>query len=188
MRGGGVVAAAGGAPDELSAIATDREAPLLRGVAAQMRGAVLLAEGDARAALGALRDAWASWAELDVPYETARVRVHVGLACRELGDDETATMELEAACQAFQELGAAPDLAAAEQLVGPSANRAAGGLSAREVEVLRLVAAGRSNREIAAELVISDRTVARHLSNIFHKLNVSSRTAASAFAFKHDLV
>ena len=165
----GDVAAARAAVDELSAIAADREAALLRGVAAHMGGAVLLADGEARAALGALRDALASWSELDVPYETARVRVLVGLACRELGDEDTAAMELEAACRSLRQLGAEPDLAVAERFLRPAVPKSAGGLSAREVEVLRLVAAGKSNREIAAELVISDRTVARHLSNIFQQ-------------------
>jgi DNA-binding NarL/FixJ family response regulator len=108
----------------------------------------------------------------------------VGLACRELGDNDTAAMELEAARGAFEELGAAPDLARLGSLAGAAPH----GLSARELEVLRHVAAGKTNREIASELVVSEHTVARHMQNIFAKLGVSSRTAATAFAFEHRLV
>jgi DNA-binding CsgD family transcriptional regulator len=188
MLASGDVQAARAAADELAAIAADRGAPLLRGVAAQALGAVFLAEGDARAALDALRSARSAWGELEVPYEAALVQVLVGIACRELGDDDTARMELDAASDVLLQLGAAPDVERLERLRDWAKPKAAGGLTAREVQVLRLVAAGRSNREIAAELVISDRTVARHMSNIFHKLNVSSRTAAAAFAFEHALV
>ena len=157
--------------------------------AAQAEGAVRLAEGDADAALAATRRAWNLWEELKAPYEAARARVLVGLACRALGDEDTAALELEAARQAFVELGAAPDLAALSSLTGqPEPGDDTGGLTARELEVLRLVAAGRSNREIAAALTISEHTAARHLQNIFAKLQVSSRTAASAFAFEHHLV
>jgi DNA-binding NarL/FixJ family response regulator len=114
--------------------------------------------------------------------------VLVGLACRALGDDDTAGLELEAARDVFARLGAAPDVARVDALAGDAAADAGHGLTARELEVLRLVAGGMSNREIAAALVISEHTVARHLQNIFAKLAVSSRTAASAFAFAHDLV
>ena len=107
----------------------------------------------------------------------------IGLACRALGDD-TAAMELDAARGAFEELGAAPDLARLDVAHGMRTH----GLSARELEVLRLVAAGKTNREIAEELVVSEHTVARHMQNIFAKLGVSSRTAATAFAFEHRLV
>lgn len=110
----------------------------------------------------------------------------MGLACRELGDEETAGLELEAARDVFAGLGAGPDLARAEALLGPTRPRDVAGLTPRELEVLRLVAAGSSNREIAVMLVISEHTVARHLQNIFAKLGVSSRTAAGAFAFEHD--
>jgi DNA-binding NarL/FixJ family response regulator len=182
------VAAARAAADELSAIATERDAPFLRAVSAHATGAVLLAEGDAHAALVALRIASAADRELKAPYEAARTRVLVGLALRTLGDDETADMELDAARRGFQQLGAAPDLARVEELLRRPASKAAAGLTEREVQVLALVATGRTNRAIAAELVISEKTVARHLSNIFTKLGLSSRSAATAYAYDHDLV
>jgi DNA-binding NarL/FixJ family response regulator len=112
----------------------------------------------------------------------------VAEACRALGDEEAATLELDAARELFRELGAVPDLARVESLAKPAGDRDAHGLTGRELEVLRLVAAGMSNREIASELVVSEHTVARHLQNIFTKLRISSRTAAAAFAYEHDLV
>ncbi|HEV8683219.1 MAG TPA: helix-turn-helix transcriptional regulator [Actinomycetota bacterium] len=180
--------AAQAAADELVEIATSAEVPLLRGAAAFAQGAVLLAEGDARASLESSRSACEEWEELEAPYETARARVLIGLAYRTLGDEDGANMELDAAHRAFRQLGARPDLASLDALSGKGVPRAAAGLTAREVQVLALVARGKSNKEIAANLVISDRTVARHMSNIFTKLGVSTRTAASAFAFEHDLV
>lgn len=174
--------------DELSAIAADRDAPLLHALSSQAQGAVLLAEGDPPAALTALRSAWTAWKELDVPYEAARVRVLVGLACCRLGDREGAEMELDAARWVFQQLGAIPELARLEALSGKAGVKAAGGLTAREMQLLRLVATGKTNRAIAAELVLSERTVHRHVSNIFGKLGVSSRAAATAYAYKHQLI
>lgn len=173
---------------ELSEIAAALDAPLLRAVAAHAQGAVLLAEGDARATLDALRHAWTAWRELEAPYEAARVRVLIGLACREVGDKDAAEMELDAARRVFRQLGAAPDLARVEELSRTAAPKAAGGLTAREVQVLRLVAAGKTNRAIATELFISEKTVARHVSNIFTKLGLSTRAAATAYAYEHDLV
>jgi DNA-binding NarL/FixJ family response regulator len=114
--------------------------------------------------------------------------VLVGQACRELGDEDAFSLEFDAARGAFEQLGAAPDLARVDALTGKAAATAAHGLSPRELEVLRLVASGKSNREIAGILVISEHTVARHVQNIFTKLGVPSRTAAGAFAFEHDLV
>jgi DNA-binding NarL/FixJ family response regulator len=185
---GGDLPAARGAADELARAAEELEAPLLRATAAAAEGEVLLAEGDARAALAALRAAWAGWQELEAPYEAARARVGIGLACRALGDRDSAAMELDAARWAFQRLGAAPDLARLEALAGDGPAGAAGGLTAREVEVLRLVATGRTNRAIASELVLSERTVDRHVSNILTKLGVPSRAAATAWAYEHRLV
>jgi DNA-binding CsgD family transcriptional regulator len=184
----GDVDAARAAADELSEMAADLDAPLLRALAIDAQGAVLLLEGDARAALGALRLAWTAWQELEVPYEAARVRVLSALACRQLGDEETAEMELDAARWVFQELGAVPDFARAQALSRKAAGKPAGGLTARELEVLRLVATGKTNRSIAADLFLSEKTVARHVSNIFAKLGLSSRAAATAYAYEHELV
>jgi len=172
---------------ELSEIASALRAPFLRAVEAHARGAVLLAQGDHHRALESLRRASSAWRELDAPYEAARVRVMIGLASRHLGDKENAEMEFKAARQAFERLGAAPDLASLDRLLHPAAPKEIGGLSAREVQVLRLVASGKSNRAIATELVISEKTVARHVSNIFTKLGLSTRAAATAFAYEHGL-
>jgi DNA-binding CsgD family transcriptional regulator len=181
-------AAARIAVDELSAIADQLQAPLLRAVATQAQGAVLLAEGDARGALAALREAWTAWQELEAPHEAARTRALIGLACRALGDEDGAEMELDAARWAFQELGATPDVAHVESLSHAGSAEAACGLTAREVEVLRLVAAGKTNRAIATDLFLSEKTVARHVSNIFGKLGLSTRAAATAYAYEHSLV
>ena len=167
---------------ELEDIAARLEAPILQAVAAEARGAVLLVEDDPRAALESLRRASALWRELEAPYEGARVRTLIARACGALGDAESAAMELDAAQSVFRELGARPDLAAVE-----AQPKSVSGLSAREVEVLRLVAAGKSNRAVAEHLVISEKTVARHVSNIFTKLGLSSRAAATAYAYEHGL-
>jgi DNA-binding NarL/FixJ family response regulator len=144
-----------------------------------------LAAGQPDAALGNLRRARQIWRELEAPYEAARARVLIGTACRALGDEDTAALETDAARRVFEELGAQSDL---DSLMAPDDRALSHGLSARELQVLRLVAAGKSNREIAAALVISEHTVARHVQNIFGKLGVGSRTAAGAFAFEHALV
>jgi DNA-binding CsgD family transcriptional regulator len=188
MIAAGDVPAARAAADELSGMADDLDAPLLHALATHAQGTVLLLDGDARAALGALRYAWTAWQELDVPYESARARVLIGLACRQLGDEESAQMELDAARWTFGQLGAAPDLAQAHALSRKAAIKPAGGLTARELEVLRLVATGKTNRSIAADLFLSEKTVARHVSNIFTKLGLSSRAAATAYAYEHHLV
>jgi DNA-binding NarL/FixJ family response regulator len=172
---------------ELGEVATRQGNDVLAAMASQARGSVALADGEAHAALAALREALAVWQELGLPYETARTRVSVGLACRALRDEEAAVLELEAARDLVVRLGARSELARIEELLGKS-SAPPYGLSERELQVLRLVAAGRSNREIAASLVISEHTVARHVQNIFAKLGVSSRTAAGAFAFSHELV
>jgi DNA-binding NarL/FixJ family response regulator len=183
----GDVAGARAATEELNGTAARWNTPLVQAVSDLATGAVLLAEDDPATALRLLRQSWRAWQAMGAPYGAARARVLCGLACRRLGDVETATMDWDAARQVFRELGAAHDLAAVEELTGPVPADTRG-LSARELEVLRLLAAGRSNRAIAADLVISEHTVARHVQNIFSKLGVSSRTAAAAYAFQHDLV
>ena len=185
MLAAGDLDEASGAAGELDMVARGHETGLLRTIAAQTRGAVDLAAGDAARALPALRRAWRVWEELEAPYEAARVRLLVGAACRELGDHDAAALELEAARHAFAALGAAPDLARVEALAGDGVQH---GLTPRELEVLRLVAEGRTNRAIADQLVLSERTVERHITNTFAKLRVSTRAAATAYAYEHRLL
>jgi ATP/maltotriose-dependent transcriptional regulator MalT len=188
MLAAGDLEAATRACDELAEIAGDREVGVLGAIVAQTRGAVDLAAGDPAGALPALRRAWRVWEEIDAPYEAARARALVGSACRALGDDDAAGLELEAARRAFVDLGAPADVARVDALAGEAGAGGPEGLTPRELEVLRLVAAGRTNKAIAAELVVSRRTVDRHVSNIFAKLRVSSRAAATAYAYERRLV
>jgi ATP/maltotriose-dependent transcriptional regulator MalT len=177
---------AAGSAEELAELADGSGALLLRAMAAAAQGSVLLARGDIEAALPLLRDACTICRELSCPYEAAETQVLLGQAARTVGDEETARLELAAARAAFERLDAAPDVERVDALLAwdtPTPR----GLTAREVEVLRLVAHGRSNREIGAELFISEHTVARHLSNIFRKLEVTSRSAATSFAYEHHL-
>lgn len=176
------------AADRLAAILVNHQTPFLRALCAATRGAVLLAEGDASAALSSLHAAQAAWAEVGAPYQTARVRVLIALANRALGDEEMAMLELAAARDAFERLGARPDVARVTQLCEVRAARGSDVLTARESQVLALIATGKTNRAIAQALEISEKTVARHVSNIFTKLSLSSRAAATAYAYKHDLV
>ena len=184
----GDVQGARDAAGELTEIAERYDTLALRAVADHARGAVLLAEGDARAAVVALRGAWQAWRELEAPYEAARVRVLVGLGCRALGDEEAAAMELEAARSVFAQLGAAPDLVRVEALAHREAAWKAHGLTERELQVLRLVATGATNHAIASQLFVAEKTVDRHVSNIFTKLGVASRAAATAYAYQHRLL
>jgi DNA-binding CsgD family transcriptional regulator len=187
IASGDVVSARAGA-DELAHFAGHLDAPYLRAVAASAAGAVLLAEGDARSALRTLRVAGSTWRELDAPYETARVQVLIGLACSALGDPETSALELDGARKAFQQLGAKPDLERLDVLLRRPYGQAPGGLTAREVQVLRLLASGKTNRAIAKELGLSEKTVARHASNTFTKIGVPSRAAATAYAYENHLI
>jgi DNA-binding NarL/FixJ family response regulator len=168
---------------ELADIARSFDVPYLRAQAAHAAGAVALADGDARAALTALREAFDVWRDLALPYERARTRLVMAQAHRALGNEEAATMEVDAARRAFADLGARPDLEA----LGGVAKRDEK-LTTRELEVLRLVASGKTNRAVAFELVLSEKTVARHVANIFTKIGVTSRAAATAYAYEHDLV
>jgi len=183
----GDVAAARAASDELSALAQGHGDGALGAGAAGVRGAVRLAEGDAAGALVSLRQAAETWRRLEAPYEVARARELLGVACRALDDDDSAALELDAARTTYARLGAVPDLARVD-LLADDARRESHGLTKREVEVLRLVAAGKTNKAIAARLVVSERTVDRHVSNILAKLRVSSRAAATASAYEHGLL
>lgn len=175
------------AASELAMLSQDNPMPLLQAAAAFASGSVLLHEGEARDAIIQLRRAWRLWYELEVPYESARCRMLIGLAYQVTGDDDSAEMELAAAREAFTELGCSPAVAQLDALT-PNVIRDPGHpLTTREVEVLRLVASGSANRAVAASLFLSEKTVARHVSNIFTKLGVSSRTAAAAYAYEHDL-
>ncbi|MEO8718128.1 MAG: response regulator transcription factor [Burkholderiales bacterium] len=189
MLAAGDVAAARAACAELEAIAQtfDTGVPgVLAALAAQARGAVELADGRPEAALGALRCAWSVWQQVEAPYAAARVRVLMGLACRAIGDDEGSELELDAARTVFEQLGAAPDTARVAALMHSEA--LAHGLSPRELQVLRMVATGKSNKAIANALFLSVKTIDRHLSNIFTKLDLRSRAAATAYAYEHKLV
>jgi DNA-binding CsgD family transcriptional regulator len=174
--------------EELAALAATTDAPFLHAISSYASGAVAFADGDARAAMGLLRKAWSVWCELEAPYEQARARLLIGLACRELGDEDTAAMELDMARGGFVQLGAAPDVAKLDGLASPTSPHQTAGLTGREIEVLELVAAGQTNREIAKALIISEKTVARHISNIFTKLAVTSRAAATSYALRRGLV
>jgi DNA-binding CsgD family transcriptional regulator len=183
----GNLPAAGVAADELEEIAEAFGTPWLRAVADLARGRLDLIAGNSEAASGALRRALHHWQALDLPYEVASTRVLLGVACRSVGDEESAASSFDAAAAIFERLGAEADAARARGLrEGKTAlpDR----LTAREAEVLCLVSSGRTNKEVAAELFLSEKTVARHLSNIFCKIGVSTRAGATAYAFEHDLV
>ena len=173
------------AAEELEQVATDFGSAGLRAAAVSTRGRVQLAGGDA-AAGAALRTAAGLWSDLDVPYEVATARTLLGQACRDAGDTAGAAAAFDAARRQFDELGVRLEAREARTLDEPPPLPA--GLTARGAEVLRLVAAGDTNKEIAAILMLSNKTVGRHLSNIFTKIDVSTRAAATAFAFQHDMI
>ena len=188
----GGVEAARDAAAELGRIATAFDSPQLSAMAQRADGAVRLSESSPAEALLHLRRSLSTWMELNAPFDAARVRVLLARACLDLGDADSAALELDAARRTFGALGAGPDLTRADALVGGTPGSPAGRrpdrLTWRELEVLRLVASGKTNRAIASELVLSEKTVARHLSNIFTKLGISSRASATAYAYEHDLV
>ena len=171
--------------DELEATASIYATSGLEAMARHARGAVALAEGLPEAALPILRDACRRWRELGADYNASKACVLLASAYEALGDADAARRELDAAATVFDRLGAVPDARGVVESRGR--RRQPGGLTEREVEVLALVASGRSNRDVAAELSISQKTVARHLSNIFTKLGASTRTEAAAYAFEHGL-
>lgn len=176
------------AVEDLTAVAHS-SLPSVRAAAAHAAGALRFAEGDPAAALPELRAAVQIWGDLGLPYEPARSRMLIGRACAAIGDEDSARLEWDSCRAVFDRLGALPDLAEAERLLGCARpQQLPGGLSAREVEVLRLVAAGLSNQAVAEELSLSAKTVARHLSNIFGKIGVTTRAAATAYAFRNDVI
>jgi ATP/maltotriose-dependent transcriptional regulator MalT len=174
--------------DELAEIAARTGIAFLRALSTRASGAVRLAENDAGGALSELRQSWSLWCELHAPYEASRVRTLIAQACRELGDEENAIQELTAAKEMFEQLGATVDLSRAEALLTKERVQTPGPLTQRELEVLRLIASGLTNRGIGKKLFISEKTVARHVSNIFTKLDLYSRAAATAYAYEHKLV
>jgi DNA-binding NarL/FixJ family response regulator len=188
------VAEAREAAEELGVLADRYGMDVLSAMAQHAKGAVALAEGDGRAAIHALRRAQEVWQRVGAPYLSARIRLLLARAFRALGDEDGAALELDAARKVFIQLGAAPDVRAAAAIATAAATTHARsatdthGLSARELEVLRLVASGKTNKTIAGELFLSEKTVDRHVSNIFGKLNVSSRAAATAWAYEHRVV
>lgn len=181
----GDVDSAAGAATELRGVASTLDTPLLRAEADFASGAVALAQEDSERALDDLQRAVEKWRSLEAPYETARTRLLMGRACRNLGDDDGADLELEAARSTFARLGARPDL---EELGRRESEEDDGVLSPREREVLGLVATGKTNQEIADELFLAVKTVDRHVGNILAKLGVPSRTAATSYAYEHGLI
>jgi DNA-binding NarL/FixJ family response regulator len=180
----GTLAEAAALVEELEGAAALLQTPALRAMAAHARGSLCLARGETEASLAPLRAAFETWQALGAPYLAARVRCELSDAYRALGDTDGAELERRAAAALFERIGARLDL---RRLDAVPAGERPGGLSARELTVLRLVAQGKTNKAIAAELSLSEKTVDRHVSNIFGKLDVSSRAAATAYAYQHGL-
>jgi DNA-binding CsgD family transcriptional regulator len=176
------------AAEELAELASAPHAPLLSAMSAHATGAVLLAKDDIAGAAASLRNAWEMWRDLEMPYDEAQTRLLLAAICSRRGDQDGRRLEIEAAQRLFTELDAAPCLARMALDSEGAGRRAVGSLSEREAQVLRLLAAGKTNRDIGEALFISEKTVARHVSNIFDKLGVSSRTAATAWAYQRNLI
>lgn len=183
----GDVTAAGAAASELTTLAQRLGTPAALAMAATAAGSASLAAGGMSAALTLLRQAWALWQRLEAPYEAARVRRLIGIACQRLGDDQSAAMEFDAARLAFEQLGAVPDLADVAARLQPTISAVPERLTARELEVLRLLATGQTNRQIGSALVISEHTVARHVQNLLAKLALPARAALATFAAQHGI-
>jgi DNA-binding CsgD family transcriptional regulator len=177
-----------GAAAELAKIAAAIDAPLLHAASAHATGAVRHAEGEMTGASASLRAAWEIWRDLEMPYEEAQTCLLMAAVCERRGDQDGRRLELDAAQRLFTQLGAEPFLRRVATQFERVTRRPAGSLSAREAQVLRLLAAGKTNRDIAGALFISEKTVARHVSNIFDKLGVSSRAGATAWAYQHDVI
>lgn len=175
------------AVDELSKIASQFHANYLNAIARYTEGSLLLATEETHPALEKLLESWSLFNKIEAAYESAKTRVLIGQACQKLGDRDTADMEFESARHIFKQLGAAPDLDRLDALTSHSTDNTHG-LTPREQEVLQQLATGKTNKEIASVLFISERTVDRHVSNILGKLNVTSRSAATAYAYEHDLI
>lgn len=175
------------ASDELKEIAESFGTDVPAAMAVQAKGAVELAEGDAQSALGSLEQAWRIWQKVDTPYPAARARMLMGIACRALGDEDGVRLALDGARAEFEMLGAKPDVGRIDSLSAAS-SKDRHGLTRRELQVLGMVAAGKTNKAIASELNLSPKTIDRHLSNIFTKLDIPSRAAATAYAYEHDLL
>jgi DNA-binding CsgD family transcriptional regulator len=173
---------------EIQELAAMFDTDALRAIATHAQGATELAEGDPRAALRHLRDAFDAWQRLEAPYDSARARVLIGLTCRVLGDEEASSLEFAAARMTFEYLGAQPDLVHLDSLATRATPRDGHPLTARECDVLRLIVAGQTNKAIAAALGLSERTIDRHVSNILSKLDVPSRAAATARAYDRKLI
>lgn len=176
------------AAEELCKIANTFDVPYLHNMSSYTLGTVLFAEGDFRQALEHLQMASKGWDTLYLPYESARTKELIGLVYQELGDKDGTNMELVAAKWVFEQLEAKPDLERVNRLINKEQDHEIHGLTLRELQVLRRVASGKTNKSVAGELFISERTVDRHMSNIFNKLGVSSRVAATAFAIKHNII
>ena len=176
------------AANELSGLAENLDTRYLRAIAKRAKGHVLLEENKPRKALEKLNQTWSTLKQEGAIYESARTRVLIGLAYRALDAPETAELELDAASWIFRQLGAAHDLSRTEILTRNAGSEKTHGLTPRELEVLCNLATGKTNKQIASELFISERTVDRHVSNILGKLNLPTRSAATAYAYKHNLL
>ena len=187
MLASGDTAEARSASAELNEIAEQHGASLLAAISNAALGAILLAEGEKQGAVSLLLRARNTWSDLELPYEAARARLLLAIACHRLGDNGTSEMELAAARQVFTDLGATTDIERLRALSPKVEASSNGSLSTREVQVLKQIASGATNREIAEKLGISEKTVARHKSNIFVKLDLNTRAAATAYAFRNAL-